>query len=96
MTLVLLRMAHLTPEPTATCEIAVPSITTLNALRSTIQDTFKFSDEGTFGYEVLGCAAPGYRARLRDLVASGITHFRYLQNGPSKHVVEIAIVSPRY
>lgn len=96
MTLVLLRMAQLTPEPATNREIAVPSATTLHALRNTIQDVFGFGKEGTFGYEVLGCAAPGYRAKLRDLVASDITRFRYLQNGSSKYVVEIAIVLPRY
>lgn len=93
MTLVLLRMAHLTTDVVDKREIAVPNITTLKSLCGTIQNVFSFSNEGTVGYEVLGCAAPGYHAKLRDLVTSGITRFRYLQNGTSKKVVEIAIIS---
>lgn len=93
MTLVLLRMAHMTAGLVDKREIAVPNITTLKSLRSTIQGIFNFGNEGTFGYEVLGCAAPGYHARLRDLVASGVSRFRYLHNGAIKEVVEIAIVS---
>jgi hypothetical protein len=87
-------MAYLTSDSAAKREIAIPTVTTLQSLRGIIQGTFEFVDEGAFSYEVLGCAAPGYRVKLRDLILSGVTQFRYLQDGSPKQIVEIAIVPP--
>jgi hypothetical protein len=85
-------MAHLGDDPTVWHEAVLPSIETLKSLSVTIQKAFSFCSDGAFEYEVLGCRAPGCRARLRDLLASGVTRFRYLQSGACKQQVEIVIV----
>ena len=85
-------MAHLGDDPTVWHEAVLPSIETLKSLSVTIQKAFSFCSDGAFEYEVLGCRAPGYRVRLRDLLACGITRFRYLQIGARKQQVEIVIV----
>jgi hypothetical protein len=85
-------MAHLTGEAAIRREITVLNITTLKALQAIIQDLFGLGEAETASYEVLGCAAPGCRARLRDLTISGITRFHYVQSGANRQVVEIAIV----
>ncbi len=92
MNVVLLRMVHLEGDPAVWLETAVPNITSLKSLSRTIQEAFSLGKDGTFEYEVLGCRAPGYRARLRDLMASGVTRFRYLQSDGRKQRVEIVIV----
>jgi len=92
MNVVLLRMAYLEHGSAVWCEAALPNITTLTSLSTTIQEAFVLGNEGTFEYEVLGVRAPGGRARLRDLIASGVTRFRYLQSGARKQQVEIVIV----
>ena len=91
MNVVLLRMAHL-DDPAVWRETAVPNVTTLKALSRIIQEAFALGGEGAIEYEVLGNRAPGYRARLRDLITSGITRFRFLQSGARKQMVEIVIV----
>lgn len=92
MNVVLLRMAHLEDGPAVWREAVLPSIETLKALSVTIQKAFAFASDSAFEYEVLGCRAPGCRARLRDLLASGVTRFRYLQIGSPKQQVEIVIM----
>ena len=92
MNVVLLRMAHLEDDPAVWREAVLPNIETLKSLSVTIQKAFAFGSDGTIEYEVLGCRAPGYRARLRDLLASGVTRFRYVQSGAHKQHVEIIIV----
>lgn len=92
MNVVLLRMVHLEDNPATWREAVLPNITSLKSLSNTIQETFSLGSEGVFEYEVLGCRAPGCRARLRDLIASGVTKFRYLQSGARKQQVEIVIV----
>ncbi|GAA0567680.1 hypothetical protein [Rhizomicrobium electricum] len=94
MTHVLLRMTYLKSGTAIKRETTIPNSTTLKALRGIIQDLFGLGEAQSCGYEVLGCAASGHRARLRDLTASGITRFHYLQSGASKQAVEIAIVPP--
>ena len=92
MNVVLLRMAHLGDDPTVWHEAVLPNIETLKSLSVTIQKAFSLGNDGAFEYEVLGCRAPGCRARLRDLLASGVTRFRYLQSDAPKQQVEIVIV----
>lgn len=92
MNVVLLKMAHLENNSAVWHEAALSNITTLRSLTGIIQEAFALGDEGAIEYEVLGSRAPGYRARLRDLVASGVTRFRYLQNSARKRCVEIVIV----
>ena len=92
MNVVLLRMAHLEDDHVVWREAVLPNIETLKSLSATIQKVFAFGNDGAFEYEVLGCRAPGYRVRLRDLLACGVTRFRYLQIGARKQQVEIVIV----
>lgn len=94
MNAVLLKMALLDNYPAIRHETLVPNIATMKSLSRTIQEAFALDDKGTIEYEVLGCRAPGHGARLRDLVVSGITRFRYLQNGARKRRIEIVIVAP--
>jgi hypothetical protein len=94
MNAILLKMALLDNYPVVCRETLVPNIATLKSLRRTIQEAFALDDKGTIEYEVLGCRAPGHHARLRDLVVSGITRFRYLQNGARAQRIEIVIVLP--
>jgi len=91
---ILLRMAHLESYPAVWREASLPNILTLKSLSLTIQEEFALGSEGTIEYEVLGCRAPGHRVRLRDLLASGITRFCYLQNGARPQRIEIVIVPP--
>jgi len=91
MNVVLLRMASLDDGPAVWHEAVLPNITTLKALSGTIQEAFSLGHEGAIEYEVLGCRAPGHRARLRDLVVSGITRLRYLQSGRRKCRVDIVL-----
>jgi hypothetical protein len=92
MNVVLLRMARLEDDPAVWREAVLPNITTLKSLSSTIQEAFALGSDGAFEYEVFGCRAPGCRARLRDLLTSGVTRVRYLHGGARQQQVEIAIV----
>jgi hypothetical protein len=92
MNVILLRMAYFSDGPVVWHEAGLPNVTTLKALSVIIQKAFDLSSEGPIEYEVLGCRAPGCRGRLRDLIISGITRFRYVQNGARKQCVEIDIV----
>jgi hypothetical protein len=92
MYVVLLKMALFADGPVVCHEAGLPNITTLKSLSTTIQEVFDLGCDGAIEYEVLGCRAPGCRARLRDLIVSGITRFRYVQNGARKQCVEIDIV----
>jgi len=92
MNVVLVRMANLQTDPAVWHEAALPNIETLKSLSVVIQRAFALGSERAFEYEVLGCRAPGGRARLCNLIASGVTRFRYLQSGPRQQQVEIEIV----
>jgi hypothetical protein len=92
MNVILLKMAKIGENPAVWHEIVLPSIETLKSLGITIQKVFSLSSDRTFEYEVLGCRAPGHRARLRDLLISGIAQFRYLHNGTQKQKIEIVMV----
>ena len=92
MNVVLLKMAQIGDHPTVWHEVVLPSIETLKSLGPTIQKVFSLSNDRTFEFEVLGCRAPGHRARLRDLLISGIAQFRYLHNGAQKQKIEIVMV----
>lgn len=93
MQVILLKMAQTGPNPAVWHEVVLPTAATLKSLGATIQKAFSLSRDRTFEYEVLGCRAPGHRVKLRDLLASGVTRFRYLDNDAQRQKIEIVLVA---
>lgn len=91
MDIILLQISVVAGEPYLRCEVEIRARTTLAFLRKVIRTTTGLPDDKMFEYDVMGYRAPGGNATINDLIAQGVTRFRYLHKSTPGWHIELLI-----